>query len=126
MSPKTPNGFTPQTLHWYEGILGRFPGEHRLKFVQFAILPFQVAEIRGGLQWTTSDPVDQLVGIVPGPVSVDVLPKPLVEDGELTLFNLSGNLRSLADRLGGDAPYATTLRCTASMRPWLPEHRTGA
>jgi hypothetical protein len=29
--PETINGFTPQTLEWYEGILGLFPGEHRRK-----------------------------------------------------------------------------------------------
>src|SRR3712207_635094 len=28
---ETTNGFTPQTLDWYEGILSRFPGEHRRK-----------------------------------------------------------------------------------------------
>jgi hypothetical protein len=28
---KTTNGFTPQTLDWYEGILSLFPGEHRRK-----------------------------------------------------------------------------------------------
>ena len=31
MLPETSNGFTPQTLDWYEGILGLFPGEHRRK-----------------------------------------------------------------------------------------------
>jgi len=31
MLPKTTNGFTPQTLAWYEGILSQFPGEHRRK-----------------------------------------------------------------------------------------------
>jgi putative DNA primase/helicase len=31
MLPKASNGFTPQTLDWYEGILSRFPGEHRRK-----------------------------------------------------------------------------------------------
>jgi hypothetical protein len=31
MLPKTTNGFTPQTLDWYEGILSRFSGEHRRK-----------------------------------------------------------------------------------------------
>jgi hypothetical protein len=31
MLPKTPNGFTLQTLDWYEGILSQFPGEHRRK-----------------------------------------------------------------------------------------------
>jgi hypothetical protein len=29
--PETSNGFAPQTLDWYEGILGLFPGEHRRK-----------------------------------------------------------------------------------------------
>src|SRR3712207_3393594 len=28
---KASNGFTPQALDWYEGILGLFPGEHRRK-----------------------------------------------------------------------------------------------
>src|SRR5215217_478738 len=28
---KTTNGFTPQTLDWYEGVLSQFPGEHRRK-----------------------------------------------------------------------------------------------
>jgi hypothetical protein len=28
---KTTNGFTPQTLDWYEGILSQFSGEHRRK-----------------------------------------------------------------------------------------------
>src|SRR5215211_7700039 len=28
---KTINGFTSQTLDWYEGILSQFPGEHRRK-----------------------------------------------------------------------------------------------
>ena len=31
MLPKTSNGFTPQTLDWYEGILSLFSGEHRRK-----------------------------------------------------------------------------------------------
>jgi hypothetical protein len=31
MLPKTTNGFTLQTLDWYEGILSQFPGEHRRK-----------------------------------------------------------------------------------------------
>jgi putative DNA primase/helicase len=31
MLPTTTNGFTPQTLEWYEGILCQFPGEHRRK-----------------------------------------------------------------------------------------------
>jgi putative DNA primase/helicase len=31
MLPTTTNGFTPQILDWYEGILSRFPGEHRRK-----------------------------------------------------------------------------------------------
>jgi putative DNA primase/helicase len=31
MLPETTNGFTPQTLDWYEGILSQFPGEHRRK-----------------------------------------------------------------------------------------------
>jgi putative DNA primase/helicase len=31
MLPETSNGFTLQTLDWYEGILSRFPGEHRRK-----------------------------------------------------------------------------------------------
>jgi putative DNA primase/helicase len=31
MSPKASNGYTPQTLDWYEGILSRFPGGHRRK-----------------------------------------------------------------------------------------------
>ena len=31
MLPETTNGFTLQTLDWYEGILSRFPGEHRRK-----------------------------------------------------------------------------------------------
>jgi hypothetical protein len=31
MLPETSNGFTPQTIDWYEGILGLFPGEHRRK-----------------------------------------------------------------------------------------------
>ena len=31
MLPETTYGFTPQTLDWYEGILGLFPGEHRRK-----------------------------------------------------------------------------------------------
>jgi hypothetical protein len=31
MLPEATNGFTPQTLDWYEGILSRFPGEHRRK-----------------------------------------------------------------------------------------------
>jgi putative DNA primase/helicase len=31
MLPKTTNGFTPQALDWYEGILSQFPGEHRRK-----------------------------------------------------------------------------------------------
>jgi hypothetical protein len=31
MLPETANGFTPQALDWYEGILSRFPGEHRRK-----------------------------------------------------------------------------------------------
>jgi len=31
MLPEVTNGFTPQTLDWYEGILGLFPGEHRRK-----------------------------------------------------------------------------------------------
>jgi hypothetical protein len=31
MLPETTNGFTPQTLDWYEGILSLFPGEHRRK-----------------------------------------------------------------------------------------------
>jgi putative DNA primase/helicase len=31
MLPKTTDGFTPQTLDWYKGILSRFPGKHRRK-----------------------------------------------------------------------------------------------
>jgi hypothetical protein len=31
MLHKPTNGFTPQTLDWYEGILNLFPGEHRRK-----------------------------------------------------------------------------------------------
>jgi putative DNA primase/helicase len=31
MLPETTNGFTPQTLDWYQGILSQFPGEHRRK-----------------------------------------------------------------------------------------------
>jgi putative DNA primase/helicase len=31
MLPETTNGFTPQALDWYEGILSQFPGEHRRK-----------------------------------------------------------------------------------------------
>ena len=31
MLPETTNAFTPRTLHWYEGLLSRFPGEHRRK-----------------------------------------------------------------------------------------------
>jgi hypothetical protein len=31
MLPETTNAFTPRTLHWYEGILSQFPGEHRRK-----------------------------------------------------------------------------------------------
>jgi hypothetical protein len=31
MLPEATNGFTPQTLDWYEGILSQFPGEHRRK-----------------------------------------------------------------------------------------------
>jgi hypothetical protein len=31
MLPETINGFTPQTLDWYEKLLSRFPGEHRRK-----------------------------------------------------------------------------------------------
>ena len=31
MLPETTNGFTPQALDWYQGILSRFPGEHRRK-----------------------------------------------------------------------------------------------
>jgi hypothetical protein len=31
MLPETTNGFTPQTLDWYEGILSQFPGEHHRK-----------------------------------------------------------------------------------------------
>src|SRR5215210_2289432 len=31
MLPETTNGFTLQTLDWYEQILSRFPGEHRRK-----------------------------------------------------------------------------------------------
>ena len=31
MLPETTNGFTPQTLDWYEIVLSRFPGEHKRK-----------------------------------------------------------------------------------------------
>ena len=31
MLPETTNGFTHQTLDWYEGILSQFPGDHRRK-----------------------------------------------------------------------------------------------
>jgi putative DNA primase/helicase len=31
MLPKATDGFTPQTLDWYKGILSLFPGEHRRK-----------------------------------------------------------------------------------------------
>jgi putative DNA primase/helicase len=31
MLPETTNGFTPQTLDWYEGILSQFPGKRRRK-----------------------------------------------------------------------------------------------
>src|SRR5918997_6167983 len=64
----------------------------RLKTVELAELALQVAEVRGGIERATGDPLDQFIRIVPGAVPVDVLPEPAEEGGEFAFFHLVGDL----------------------------------
>src|SRR5215204_2912285 len=60
----------------------------RTQPVQLAELVLQVAQVRGRLQRSVGGHLDQLVGVVPTAVTVDVLPQPPPQRPELAIAHL--------------------------------------